>query len=91
MSVTHVKINNYDELLKTVSLDEAEDFFIYLGNGLRSSKNIYLLEDSRIEVCNEIDDSIDILDRYSIYDESVTNIGKAMEDGIFYRRVYDNS
>ena len=73
------------EELKKESADGA-DFFILLRHGLISRKHIWYDEDAKhFEVINMIDGTEQVLSEEEIMDEMLTNIGKAILRGVFYK------
>lgn len=67
------------ELIETKS----KHFFIQLNFGLRSSKFISM-DGDHFCVLNEIDGTEDYLNESDLFDESLTNIGKAIRLGAFF-------
>lgn len=63
---------------------ETHEFFIQLNYGLRSSKLMSYDGESMFYVTNEIDDTKQELSEQQLFDESLTNIGKAINCGAFY-------
>jgi hypothetical protein len=75
------------EQLKELCIQEDGpiDCFIHLGL-CRSSKSIFFDEDEgKFSIINEIDGSEDVLTPEELLDESLTNIGKAINSGRFYK------
>ena len=71
--------------LKKESVNGA-DFFILLNHGLISRKHIWYDEDvKQFEVINMIDGTEQVLSEEEIMDEMLTNIGKAILRGVFYK------
>ena len=78
------KIKTVKALKKAIE-NEENDFFLVVGGFARSSKTIFLTEDNKFDITNEIDDSEQTLTEDELFDETLTNIGKAMKLGAFYK------
>lgn len=76
------QITSVSELYKACNEEEPVEFFIFLGNGIRSSKNILILDNGKLSVVNEIDDSEQELDETTLHTQS--HIGEAITKGKFY-------
>lgn len=81
------KIKNVRELRKILN-EGKHEFLISLKGGLVSSKYIDLTDHGKFDVYNGIDGSaIANLNGRDLYNQNITNIGKAMRTGAF---VVDN-
>ena len=60
------------------------EFFIVLNRGVKSSKTISFQGDCFV-VINSIDDTTQELTEQQINDDKITNIGKAIKLGSFYK------
>lgn len=70
-------INTIEEL-KDLAIQGVE-CYIALNSGFKSSKHITYIEDAEVfEVINYIDESEQILTEKDLFDEELTNIGKAL-------------
>lgn len=78
------KINSMEELKEILVEGEVIEGFILLNGGIRSSKSICNLGDNRYSIINEVDDSEDILTLEEFNDNTKTNIGYAITNGMFY-------
>ena len=75
------RINSLEELITAIE-EGNNDFFINLGSA-RSSKDI-TYNDGIFYIINEIDGSEEELTAEQLFDEEYTNIGKAINGGVFY-------
>lgn len=87
-----------EEFKKVTSLKQLHDilkkgtseFFVELNYGVRSWKTIGYADEndcygnSKFEILNEIDDSLQILTEKNLFNERLTVIGKAINNGSFY-------
>lgn len=80
------RINSIKELRESVKRGY-HDYLIALNSGLRSSKRILIKEDGTFEILNEIDGTLQNLSEPQLNDKSLTNIGKAIDRGAFYRYI----
>ena len=72
--------------LKANCKDTFEEFFILLNYNLKSSKTIEYLPTIKIfNVINEIDNTRQTLTEKEIINDDITNIGKAIRLGSFYK------
>ena len=78
-----VKIQTVDQLKGYLSKRGAE-FFILLSGGVRSTKHITPTARGKFRVMNYIDNTDQIVSQKQLFDETLTNIGRAMEAGAFY-------
>lgn len=78
------KIQTIDELKADLKIEEQADYFINLGY-VKSSKNIFRLDEDKWYIINEIDDSEQILTSAELNDRSLTHVGEAMKRGNFYK------
>lgn len=79
MQIVKDKAHLFD-LLK----DGVSEFSIALKFGGRSSKHIELMPDNRLYINNYIDGSEFTIKQNQLFDESITNIGKALTQGALY-------
>lgn len=70
------RINSIKELRESVKRGY-HDYLIALNSGLRSSKRILIKEDGTLQNLSEP----------QLNDKSLTNIGKAIDRGAFYRYI----
>ncbi len=77
------RVRTVDQLKKYLGQGKTE-FFILLRGGLRSSKYIQPTSQGRFWVVNYIDSTDQTLSQKQLVDDSLTNIGRAMEAGAFY-------
>lgn len=82
-AVKPVRIQTADQLKGHLSGREAE-FFILLSGGVRSTKHITPTARGKFRVMNYIDGTDQILSQKQLFNETLTNIGRAMEAGAFY-------
>lgn len=75
------RINSLEELIEAIDSNH-NDFFISFGIA-KSSKNI-TYNDGIFYIINEIDGSEEELTAEQLFDEEYTNIGKAINGGVFY-------
>lgn len=80
---TATRIKCIHELQKDCE-DCAKEYFINLNGGVRSSKTINW-DGEKFWILNQIDDSEQELTPTELDDESLTNIGKAIKLGSFYK------
>ena len=79
------KIESLEELDALLLKEGAIECFIQLNHGLKSSKYINKNGDNYY-IYNYADDTEDIVDKTSIFDKNITNVGDAMNKGaLFYR------
>ena len=84
------RIKDIDQLLTLLNDEEPGEFFISMGM-VRSSKNIMLIDDDKISIYNEIDDTEDVVSIQDLKDgkvDDVTNVGTAIRNGNFYSYSY---
>lgn len=81
------QVKSIDQLKTILADGETKDFFILLHFGLRSSKAISFDGDNTFYVLNEIDDTEQELTEQELMNNDLTNIGKAINNGVFY--LYD--
>lgn len=84
-----IKVNSIEALLQSIELYGMLEGFILLNGGAKSSKNLRSVEGQKgvVIVTNYIDDTIQTLTAQTLQDESVTNIGKAINSGAFFIEV----
>ncbi len=79
-----MKIIKDIEELKTLAGNPQSplECYISLNHGIRSSKSIAYDEQTKMfSIMNEVDGSEDILSADMLFDEGVTNVGQAMNEG----------
>ena len=81
----YIKVKDETHLLSLINDEEPTEFFILLNGGLRSSKNIMLLDNRILHIENEIDGTVDEIPIQDIQDKDLTNIGIAIKSGNFYK------
>lgn len=74
-----------EKFKKILSDGMAHEFKIVLNGGAYSRKTIYLRENGRYSILNHIDDSRQTLTEKALFDESRTNIGKAINLNSLYQ------
>ena len=80
------KVKNIEHLKQILNDRDGEthEFYIQLNFGLRSSKLMSYDGESVFYVLNLIDDTEQELSEEQLFDDSLTNIGKAIKQGAFY-------
>jgi hypothetical protein len=86
--VTFIQVKDVDDLKRLITEENKHDFFIQLNFGARSSKTMDVDDDGKFNVVNEIDGSAQKLTSEELFNESLTNIGKAIKYGAFYAYNY---
>ena len=90
MSVDFFKKVTSLEQLHEILKKGTSEFFVELNHGVYSWKTIgYAAEDDRygnpkLEILNEIDDSRQVLTEKNLFNERLTVIGRAINNGSFY-------
>lgn len=89
MSKTYTKIQSVEDL-KAKCTNSFEDFYIFLNKGVYSRKEIsYSPDDDSFFIINCIDGTTQELTSQELFDESLTNIGKAINLNSFSHVSYD--
>lgn len=79
------KINSLEELKDVLSEEgETVEGFILLKGGIRSSKSMCNIGNGQYSIINEVDDTEDTLTLEEFNDNTKTNIGYAITNGMFY-------
>lgn len=84
-----IQIKSLQHLINKIK-DKNYEFFIILAGGyIKSSKDIdYDIDEKQFYITNEIDDTYQILTHTEMFNNKITNIGKAIKLGCLYMYNY---
>ena len=77
-----IKVKDIFHLKELIEADN-HDFIIVLNGGLGSHKTISLTKTDKFSVLNRIDESKQTISEKGLFNEKITNIGKAIKLGAF--------
>ena len=82
--IMYKKIESIEQLKDLACPMDGFECFIALADGsIKSTKHIWY-EDNEFTVINESDDTEEIFTEQELFDESLTNIGRAINAGALY-------